>query len=160
MQRIEPLLIRKSPNQLRTLKLVKLTSGSAFINELLTLLTTCASSLNSLSLVQLRLSTANVQKLIEFLESSGILEQLDISWNNFIPNDFIPITESLQNNTLLRALNLSWNLMTISGEQKARSKFMYPVRKDLFFSRDPWDLSHTELMADRFSKMIRFSAQL
>ena len=37
---------------------------------------------------------------------------------------------------------------------------MYPIRPDLFFQRDSWDLDHAELMADRFSRLMRTNTQM
>lgn len=81
-----------------------------------------SASLNSLSLVQLRLSTTNVHKIIEFLECSIGLEELDLSWNNFRPNDFVPLAEHFAKNVVIRVLNLSWNLMIASNMQKEKSE--------------------------------------
>ena len=125
---------------------------------MLDLLIDNSANLNCLSLVQLRLSTATVGKLIEFLDYSAAIEELDLSWNNFRPNDFVQFAEHFSKNVVIRVLNLSWNLMIASTHQKEKSDMVYPVRKDKFFSRDVWEMTHAELMADRFSKLIRYNS--
>jgi len=51
MQAIEPLLVKRYPNHLRQLKLVKLNTAEVFISELLECLIDNSANLNCLSLV-------------------------------------------------------------------------------------------------------------
>merc|ERR1719469_694678 len=103
--------MRRQPNQLRILKLVKLKTSGVFINKLLEMIVDSRASLNSLSLVNLSLSTSNIATIIEFLEYSALLEEFDLSWNNFRPNDFIHLAKFFSQNRNIRVLNLSWNVM-------------------------------------------------
>lgn len=61
--------------------------------------------------------------IIEYLENAGVLEELDLSWNNFRPPDFLLLANFLQTNGILRILNLSWNLMIGSADQKEKCLF-------------------------------------
>lgn len=94
---------------------------------------------------------------MEYLENACVLEEFDLSWNNIRPNDFVQIMNALQDNVILRVLNLSWNLMIPQQEQRDKSDYEYPVRKDKFFNREDWEMTTSELLAMRFSKLIRFN---
>lgn len=70
--------------------------------------------------------------IIEYLENAGCLEELDLSWNNFRPPDFLLLTEFLQKNLIIRSVNLSWNLIIGSADQKEKSDFLYPRDMNTF----------------------------
>ena len=152
--------MKRFPNHLRSLKLVKLNTSGVFVNKLLDMIVDHSASINALSLVQLRLSTVNVEKILEFLDATSTLEELDLSWNNFRPTDFLSMSEHFSKNVVIRVLNLSWNLMIPSNLQKDRSEMQYPIEKVKFFNRDIWEMDHAELMAHRFSELIRKNQQL
>ena len=99
--------------------------------------------------------------IIEYLEIANCLEELDISWNNFRPRDFVMLMDHLQNNVILHSLNLSWNQLIPTEEQKLNSDFRYPNRIDKFFDREDHEFETlSALLANRFAKMVRFSTHL
>ena len=160
LEAMRPIIMKRFPNHLRSLKLVKLNTSGVFVNKLLDMIVDHSASINALSLVQLRLSTVNVEKILEFLDATSTLEELDLSWNNFRPTDFLSMSEHFSKNVVIRVLNLSWNLMIPSNLQKDRSEMQYPIEKVKFFNRDIWEMDHAELMAHRFSELIRKNQQL
>ena len=95
--------------------------------------------------------------IVQFMENNCLLEELDLSWNNFKPQDFLDLMNCLQQNVILKVLNLSWNLLIPSSQQRLKSDFNYPVRNDKFFDREDYEMSHAEIMANRFSKLIRYN---
>jgi len=101
-----------------------------------------------------------MEQIVEFVETSNELEELDLSWNNFRPTNFVLLMTTLQKNGILRVLNLSWNLMIESQEQKEKSEYIYPVNNAKFFNREDWELSPSEILANRFSYMIRYNVNL
>ena len=48
-------------------------------------------------------------KVAQLIDESEYLEDLDVSWNNSLPQFFIPILAALSRNKSLRTLNLSNN---------------------------------------------------
>ena len=126
---IKPLLLKRYPNNLRELKLVKVNTSSQFIEDLLQFMIDERSSLLSISLVQMNLPSSIMPTIVEYLEKSVQLEELDLSWNKFKPADFVSLLKMLSNNVILRVLNLSWNLLIPSALQKEQSDYIYPSRQ-------------------------------
>ena len=111
LQAIQPLLLKRYPNNLRQLKLVKLNISQQLLCDLLHFMTEEPTSLISLSLVQMSIPSTTMPLIVEYIDSNGQLEELDLSWNKFVPPDFILLMNCLQNNVIIKNLNLSWNLM-------------------------------------------------
>ena len=65
--------------------------------------------IRSLSLVRMQLSKISLDKVADFVKESQYLEDLDLSWNNFLPLDFGHLINVLSRNLTLRSLNLSCN---------------------------------------------------
>lgn len=65
--------------------------------------------IRSLSLVRMQLSKISLDKVADFVKESQYLEDLDLSWNNFLPLDFGHLFNVLSRNLTLRSLNLSCN---------------------------------------------------
>lgn len=128
LRAIKPLLLKRYPNNLRELKLVKVNTSSHLINDLIQFMIDEPTSLTSLSLVQMDLPSTIMPTIVEYLENSVQLEELDLSWNKFQPHDFLPLLNNLSNNVILRVLNLSWNLLIPSILQKEQSDYIYPSR--------------------------------
>ena len=61
---------------------------------------------------------------------------------------------------ILKILNLSWNVLIPGGQQKDRSDYKYPVRNDKFFDRADREMTHAEILANRFSHLIRFNQSM
>ena len=69
--------------------------------------------------------------------------------------------DCLGENVILRVLNLSWNLIVPTSEQNSVSNLIYPRRGEKQFNeREDWEMTHAEIMASRFSKLIRFNNTL
>ena len=60
----------------------------------------------------------------------------------------------------MKILNLSWNLLIPGTQQKDRSDYKYPVRNDKFFDRADREMTHAEILANRFSHLIRFNQSM
>ena len=61
---------------------------------------------------------------------------------------------SLYKNCVLKNLNLSWNALIDSKNQKEKSSYIYPDNIAKFFNRKDYEMTHTELLAHRFSYLI------
>ena len=66
-------------------------------------------SLKVLGLVNAKISDSSMQELGEMIEESGIIRELDISWNVLKPQSYKKLIEGLGSNKTLLTLNLSWN---------------------------------------------------
>lgn len=65
--------------------------------------------LRTLGLVQLHISSLGIEQVARYVDESVCLEDLDISWNDLIPQHFTPFLEVISRNRMLKSLNLSWN---------------------------------------------------
>lgn len=65
----------------------------------------------SFSLVKMQLGKTSLDKIADFVKESQYLEELDLSWNNFLPLDFGHFFNVLSRNLTLRSLNLSCNTL-------------------------------------------------
>lgn len=58
-----------------------------------------------------------IEKISEFLDESEYLEDLDLSWNNLLPQDLFPLFNALAKNLTLKSLNLSSNTLLDKADQ-------------------------------------------
>ena len=101
-----------------------------------------------------------MELLVQFIEQAGELRELDLSWNNFRPQNFVELMNCLRENTGLRSLNLSWNLMYENADQREKSEYQYPTNKAKMFDKEDSEMTHSEIMASRFSDLIRFNKNM
>ena len=106
---MKEILTRPDPQNLLELRLVNCTTTSLVTSDLVDYLDICRVHLRSLSLVRMQLSRLNLARLATFVEKSEYLEDLDISWNDLIPLDFVPLLHVVSTNKTLVSLNLSCN---------------------------------------------------
>ena len=109
LEAIQPILVKPSPNNLRELRLVNCKTSDKFVNQLVQFLATRNFSLKSLGLISMQLSAAGLEYLCDFLERAYWLEDLDISWNDFRPQDCRRFFQLLAANRTLQTLNMSMN---------------------------------------------------
>ena len=70
------------------------------------------SMLQELSLAQNEISDLGAEKISQFLDASGnSLSVLNLHWNKIKFKGGLRLAEGIQNNTKLKILDLSWNLM-------------------------------------------------
>ena len=74
---------------------MKLRTNPIVVNELLRFLTDEAASLESLSLVQMGIPSTTMPLIVAYMETNCTLEALDLSWNDFKPQDFIDLMNCL-----------------------------------------------------------------
>ena len=67
--------------------------------------------------------------MARFVEESQFLEDLDLSWNDLIPQHFKPLLEVLACNKQLKSLNSSWN--TLIDKADANNEANFQVRSAL-----------------------------
>ena len=77
----------------------------------------CRVHLRSLSLVRMQLNKLSLARLATFVDKSEYLEDLDISWNDLIPLDFVPLLQTISTNKTLVSLNLSCNSLIEKQDQ-------------------------------------------
>lgn len=73
--------------------------------------------IRSLSLVRMQISKNCLDKIAVFVKESQYMEDLDLSWNNFLPLDFCNLFIVLSRNITLRSLNLSCNTIVNKENQ-------------------------------------------
>ena len=59
----------------------------------------------------MQVNKVSLARLANYVENSEYLEDLDISWNDLLPIDFVPLFNILSNNKTLVRLNLSCNFI-------------------------------------------------
>ena len=72
--------------------------------------------IRSLSLVKMRLTKACIEGVTTLIEQSEYIEDLDLSWNDLLPNYFYSLFKVLARNRTLRNLNLSCNMIIDKSE--------------------------------------------
>ena len=122
---IKPLLVRPDPNHLLELKLVNCITAPRIMENLLEFMIENEVHLRALSLVKMSLKHKALQLCSEYLKNSHHLEDLDLSWNNLIPNDFTVMLEILGENKTLRSLNLSCNMLIDKNDQNNKFDFKF-----------------------------------
>ncbi len=64
-------------------------------------------------------------KIAQYVDDNLYLEGLDLSWNDLLSNDFIPLLHALSKNVSLKSLNLSCNTIIDKKDQNATVSFMF-----------------------------------
>lgn len=94
---ISPLLKREVPYHLEELKLIDIKISSDITNELFELLR-IKSSINKLALVHLNISERNFEILVEYIEKTKTLRELDLSWCEIRSHSFSKLFTAFSNN--------------------------------------------------------------
>ena len=89
--------------------MVNCNTSPLIVGNLIQFFVDASVNLRSLSLVRMQISGSALNTIATFLEESEHLQDLDISWNNLIPRDFLPLLKVISRNKTLRILNLSCN---------------------------------------------------
>lgn len=111
LKAMKQILNRTDPYNLRELRLVNCSTTSGVTAELIEHLAVGKVHLRSLSLVKMQVNKLSLARLAVFVEKSEHLEDLDVSWNDLLPLDFVPLLNVLSNNKTLVTLNLSCNML-------------------------------------------------
>lgn len=61
--------------------------------------------------------------IAKYVDTSECLEDLDLSWNDVIPQHFTPLLEVLSRKHRLKSLNLSWNTMIDKADHNNKVSF-------------------------------------
>lgn len=99
---------RPYPNHLRCLKLINCKIGVQFTRQLVSAFTT-QNRLQTLALVNANIKDESMLELGTLVAQSDFLTDFDISWNLVKPKSYINLIQALQDNRVLKNLNLSWN---------------------------------------------------
>ena len=120
---MKQILARPDPCNLHELRLVSCTTNTLVTSELINYLVIGRVHLRSLSLVKMHVDKLSLARLATFVENSEYLEDLDVSWNDLLTNDFDPLLHVLSNNKTLVTLNLSSNIIIDKKDQNNKFDF-------------------------------------
>ena len=67
------------------------------------------SQLSQLSLVKAGLNEFSIPVLVQFVQSSKRLTNLDVSWNSIVPKQMRKLLVVIATNRRLNMINLAWN---------------------------------------------------
>lgn len=84
----------------------------------------------------MQIENQGMAKVAQFLDESEYLEDLDVSWNNSLPQSFIPIFDALSRNKSLRTLNLSNNNILDKADFKNQHDEKFKTAFDKYLQRD------------------------
>ena len=65
----------------------------------------------------MKINKLSIARLATFVKESEHLEDLDVSWNDFLPLDLVPLFNVLSENRTLVSLNLSCNMILEKMDQ-------------------------------------------
>ena len=108
---LKQILLQPDPYNLHEMRLVSCNTTSKITGSLINFLVLSRCHLRSLSLVQMQVNKVSLARLANYVENSEYLEDLDVSWNDLLPIDFVPLFNVLSNNKTLVRLNLSCNFI-------------------------------------------------
>lgn len=91
--------------------------------------------LHSLALVRMQLNKLSLEATAQFLEHSEYIEDLDLSWNNLLANDFTVLFTVISNNKTLRSLNLSCNTIIDKADQNNEFDFKFDTIMEDYVER-------------------------
>lgn len=114
---IKPVLSRPDPRNLQELRLVNCATHPYIMTEMIQFMVDQKVQVRSFSLVKMQLGKTSLDKIADFVNESQYLEDLDLSWNNFLPLDFGHFFNVLSRNLTLRSLNLSCNTLVDQKNQ-------------------------------------------
>ncbi len=81
--------------------------------------------LRSLYLITMQLTKPSLDLIAQLVEDSDNLEDLDVSWNNFLPGDFTNLFNALSKDKEIRTLNLSCNMIIQKAAQNNLIDFRF-----------------------------------
>ena len=93
--------------------------------DMVNLMVTEKVQLRQLALVKMQLNKHCLEIVSQLLLESQYLENLDLSWNNFMPKDFAVLFDVLADNKTLRSLNLSCNTIINKADHNNKIDFNF-----------------------------------
>lgn len=82
--------MKPDPMNLHELRLVNCETSPQWVEELVKFMVTYQVHLRSLSLVKMKVTGSTLARIARFVDESEHLQDLDLSWNNLLPQDFLP----------------------------------------------------------------------
>ena len=122
---LKPILIKPDPGHLQQLRLVNCVTHPIVINDMLSYMIEQKVKLRALALVKMQIDKTSLELVASLLEKSEYLEDLDLSWNNLLANDFNILFTVLSKNRTLRCLNLSCNTIIDKADQNNEIDFKF-----------------------------------
>lgn len=108
---LNTLLKRKPPFNLQELKLIDCNMKSGQIEALMTQLTEQDARLRVLALVNTTQTERSFRTVVEFLDNTQYLRELDLSWTVIRENQWPLLLAAVKDHSSLRMLNISHNLL-------------------------------------------------
>lgn len=105
---MQPILIKKVPNQLQELQIIDCKIHCVQIEELLDLMIEDC-SIRQFTLVNVHHNEASFNKLCEYVTTSPRLRELNVSRQSLRPSAFAQLLRVVRENRSLVSLILSWN---------------------------------------------------
>mgnify|MGYP003904736935 CR=1 FL=1 len=106
---LRPLLLKRLPNHLEELKLIDCHINSSHVCRLLDLLLETNCQLHRLALVHASHNENSIDKIIQFMQTCGHLQELDLSWSKLSLLQWRNFMLAVKDNRQLVSLNLSFN---------------------------------------------------
>ena len=108
---LNTLLMRKPPFNLQELKLIDCNMKCGQIEALMTQLAEQEARLRVLALVNTNQTERSFRSIVNFLEITQYLRELDLSWTVIRENQWPILLDAVKDHSSLRMLNLSHNLL-------------------------------------------------
>ena len=114
-----PILCREQvKHSLRILHLKHCKITAQVTHDLLKVLNSHKNHMQSLTLVNVNLNQYNYKELCLFIKNSRHIKELDISWNGMRCHQMYEVVDAIQDNRTLQDLNLGYNNMHDSMQDK------------------------------------------
>ena len=105
---LEPLLVKRFPHHLEELKIIDCKMAGSLIEEMMNIIRK-RSQLRKLSLINVLHSDGPYLSVVEYLQESEHLQELDVSWSTVRPLTTAKLIEALKDNRQLTYLSLAHN---------------------------------------------------
>ena len=108
IENLAPLLQKRLPHHLEELKIIDCKMAGSLIEQLMTTIMK-QSQLRKLALVNILHSDGPFLMVVEYLQQSHHLQELDVSWSTVRPQTTKKLIEALKDNRQLTCLSLAFN---------------------------------------------------
>ena len=152
---LHPILVRKPPYNLTELKFIDINLSGTLIELLMDLLISSESHLRTLALVNAPQTEKSFAKTVKYLEESGYVRDLDLSWSSIRPALWPKLLEAISDHVSLQFINLSHN--RLMEEPKLTPKDVAKGLTEVPFAKLSKDNKKTLSL---FAEMLEFNQNL
>lgn len=150
---LKPIFEKRLPNHLEELKIIDCKLHSSLITQLMTEMLE-RSQLRALSLVNVHHSPESFDLVIQYLQESQNIKELDLSWNIVKPTSWLKFLDVMSENRQLVCLTLAFNKFLEDQNYKVSMEDRHQGINEVYLT------PHNKRAIENFKDFVKYNPNL